>query len=1114
MDNIDEVVSDDYGFKLIDDIPVTEAIDLSNHKDGEELRLLAIHDEHRIIAVSNSNSLKFVSADNLDDVDEVNGDFAITQLYFTDSKFYMLNNKGIQTLTIEQIKQKDYQFESVEGQYTNLKPLDDENYLAYDKGTLYHNSTQVASNVTKFEWQKSSPVYITKSDQFQIMGKPIDFDDAAKSELSHSRPAELISFKDYIFIVYDSSEEQPSDDHQIRTFLLKLQNEKYTPFDIEIASPYCSACRTTTYYTATITNWVESTQINFITSSLSTEIGILNTSDLQQPVAIVPAEDSNQANYPMDEETLRDVSPVGFAISVHELKTQVKSPCVGVEGEVVGKLPKIYALLDNGNLRSWWVFNKSGILNDELSLERAVAANDSNAVTLAANGDATAGDKEATVSGKAAMQANPFQTTSNPFGSSTAGAFKSPVVATKVDNTSESAKSAFGSTGFGSNQSKGSAFGSTGFGSSSSASPGFGSAGFGSSSFSTATKDTTSPAKSTLSSGFGKFSNQQPATFGNTASGQNIFGNETKASSPFGQSSNTSSPFGKSENKPTSLFNSKEPNSSSVSKPASSPFAALGGSKKTEGIDNNRPTPFADPLDSSKEPTPAPSGSAPFGESNSSKQTDDKPTSQAKSSPFGKKEGDDLSFAFGGLNTKEKSKEPFGSSFSSFKKSDTPSPFASLKKPDATSPFSFKKPDENSPFGPLKKSDEHSPFSNLNPTKAPSGEDKEKHHNDNTEELVNENEPLANDTSSANTPDEDVSNKKETHYGSLQEIKDDEDDSSNGFEATDNNELSQDDEEDEVDDQQFVDESEKNDSSWVNISKKDAEGRVLAQTLVDLQHDGASKDVKDWELIIDEKKPVDEPANEPADEPADEPIEPVEFLVFDGFSGSLEKSDDPIANKMRTVIANTEGNLQFLAKNLSAVTGYIDAHSTPGKHWHEITEVGNLDYDKDKYKGKLHYLHEKETELNKLNSAMQQSQNELRTLDKSFSQLALLEKGSKKNLKFLKNRPLEPTKQETRERLRSKLANVQSLESRLRTSLMHIKARSSLNLSTVDKIEQILSQLNDQVLDRKITLSELEDEMKALNLEGSSKRLAVGPGAAKLELRKRLQEKNSKYITK
>lgn len=1123
MVEIEEVVSDDYGFKLIGDISISDAVNLNQHAYGEELRLLAIHDKLRIIAASNSKSLKFISADNYEKFDDVEGSFSITQLYFTDSKFYILNDNGIQTLTLDQIKQKDYHFSSVEGRYSNLKPLDDQNYLAFDNGHLYHNSTEIASYVTKFAWHKSSPIYITESDQFQIMGKPIEYDEATKDELSDSHLVELKSIKDYIFLIYDTSEEQPSDDHQIRTFLLTYENEKYTPFDIEIASPYGAAYRTTTYYTASITNWLESTQLQFITSSLSLEIGILDVAN-SPPESILPSEDSNKANYPIDDETQLDVSPIGFAISMHEVNSKVDSPCVGVEGEVVGKLPKIYAFLDNGKLRSWWVFNKSGILKDRLSLERAISekvSETTDKVDKAAT-DAKDSIKTETNAQSANTQpATPFQTANNPFGSSTAGAFRSSVSSSKTESAPESTKtafgstalgstalgsttfgavqapkSAFGSTGFDSVQASKTTFGSTGFGSSTFAasgfgSSGFGSSGFGSSSFGATPNNIANPEKLTLSSGFGKFSNQQPATFGNTTSGKNIFDNEEKTSSTFCQPSSTSSSFGKLESKSGSPFDLKQQQPltqvkpmfglASGSKPLPSPFSTLGKDTNTEGYDNTRQTPYANLMESSKESTPGPIGSTTEVEFKPSAQMADLSSLQNENSSFGQTGTDDLVSGFGGLGTNEKPSGTFGSGFAGSKRSDGASPFTLLQKPNASSPFA-----------------------NLGSTKTPTTGEKE-HLQEDTENKSDAQPNSQTDVASnENKFDEDGnSGEAETVDKASGDDTKEETDSLDEFETTENYELSQDDEEDEVDDQKFVDESERNDSSWVNISKKDATGRILAQTLVNVKHEGAVEEVKETEIIEEE----------PGEESADEPIEPVDFLVFDGFCESLKKCDDPITNKIRTIIANTEGNLQFLEKNVAAVTKYIDTHSIPGKHWHRITEVDNLQFDKDMYKGKLRYLDDKEAEIEELNFKLQESQREYRKLGKSFSQLALLEKDSNKNLKFLKNRPLEPNKQEMRDKLKAKLASVQSLESKLRTMLIPIKAKSSINLSTVDKIEQILLQLNDQVLDRKLALTELEEQMERLDLSGKSKSLTLKPSAAKLNLRKRLREMNSKRIS-
>ncbi|KAI5961309.1 NUP159 [Candida margitis] len=1124
MAEIGEVVSDDYGFKLIDDFAIADAIDLKQHKDGEELRLLAIHDEQRVIAVSNFKSLKFVSADHFEDIDTVDGDFHITQLYFTDSKFYMLNNNVIQTLTTDQIKRNEYQFASVEGKYTDLKPLNDHNYLAFDNGNLYHNSIKIASSVIKYAWHKSSPIYITESDQFQIMGKPINYDEAAKDELSELRLVELVSISEYIFLIYDSSEEQPSDDHQIRTYLLKDENEKYTPLDIEIASPYGAAYRTTTYYTASIANWLKSTQLEFITSSLSLEIGILDITN-SDPESIVPSEDSNKANYPIDDESSLDVSPVGFAISVNELNSKVDSPCAGVEGEVVGKLPRIYAFLDNGNLRSWWVFNKHGILNDDLSLENAIAEERSKVKDKAEINDEV-GNKESSETNdeadkkesaetettsqqpnpfQSAQQPNPFQTASNPFGLTAAGAFKSPVTASKSNAAPDSTKSAFGSTAFGSGktskfafgagQTSKSAFGSTGFASSASASSGLGSTGFASSGFAssgfgTTQKNTETTGNSKLTSGFGKFSNQKPATFG-SGNGESIFDNDKKSSSPFGQLSGSATPFGKTEGKSGSIFDQKQQppvqpkpmfGQDSGSKASASPFSTLNKDTKSEGFDYTRQTPYADPMESSKESTPTPFG---FNMKDKSKSLTKEGSTQSPHEPlFGKTETGDLSAAFGGLNTKEKPSEPFGSSFSGLKKTDEPSPFASLQKSNAPSPFA----NLNSTQKPAGEDEHLSKASDVHLSKAPDDQsDKEAKSQTNAssgEEVTNEEEASAD-------------------AGMVNKLSKEATGSSDEFDATENYDLSQDDEEDEVDDHKFVEDSEKYDSSWVNISKNDAKGQIIAQSLVDIEHGGACENVEAKEKAEEE----------PVEKSSDEPIEPVEFLVFDGFSASLEQSDDPIKNKMRNIIANTEGNLEFLLRNTTAVTAYIDAHSTPGKHWHEISEVDNLEINKDMYKGKLQYLHEKEDELVELNRKLQQSQYQQRVLDRSFSQLVLLEKGSNKNLKFLKNRPLEPRKQEMRDKLKTKLADVESLESKLRTLLMPIKAKNSLNSSTVEKIEEILMQLNDQVLDRKLALTELEEEMKDLDLEGGSKSLSIKPGRAKLNWRNRLRAINSKQIT-
>ena len=337
----------------------------------------------------------------------------------------------------------------------------------------------------------------------------------------------------YLFVAYDRVDAE-LDDHEVTTYLLEEHDDKYTAIDIDIAPAFSSTARSMTNYHATLSHWHENENLSLITSSLATDIGILETETLQ---IYGQSEDINRAQFPLDEETGDDCSPVGFALSLHEFSSKVVEPCPGVD-DVTGKLPRLYVLLHTGSLVSWWIFHKAGILNDTLSLQKAVE------YSIPKEMEQPLGESLA-----AEVKQEEPKKVDNPFGSTAAsafGGFSTPKTAntsiaksdsqtsqgpTLFGKTSAFGSSGFGSTGFGSSDSlkqRGtSAFGNTGFGSTSFGSSGFGSSGFG---------QTSSAAPSGFGqSGFGKLTMSASSGFAKFANSKNsIFGPNEKAESPFG----------------------------------------------------------------------------------------------------------------------------------------------------------------------------------------------------------------------------------------------------------------------------------------------------------------------------------------------------------------------------------------------------------------------------------------------------------------------------------------------------------------------------------------------------------------------------------------------------
>ncbi|KAK6459832.1 hypothetical protein DFJ63DRAFT_54033 [Scheffersomyces coipomensis] len=627
MSSIDLVSSEDLGFKLDSDGQglklFDQPIDLDSYNE-DNLNLLAVGNINKYFAASNVTSLKLGYISSLDSLKTVTDTFKITQLYFNsdESKLYVVNHSKLYYILIndyfntDKFDLKSYHGDDIIDDIKSISPSSkspDSVLIHTNSGGLYLNnkSDKIGEDIVSYTWSDDGSIfYINNNDPLNIHCKyytkqviPLDL------ELENYQPIDIRTVKSSILISYKNEEEDIT-----QTYLIDANG---TPSLIDVAPPFNSVERANEYYGLTLVKWISDSTFYFVTSSLATDISTIKL-EISETTLVEPSEDSQRAQFPIDDDTGDDTSAVGFALDVTGIDTNVLEPWNGIEA-VKGKLPRLLTLLNSGHLISWWVYDKSAITDDKADLSNALKYYQrEQSATVAAVAPATATATPAI--------SNPFGSTApasfgaaNPFGSSTAsslfakesspfGGFTAPVKEIKPISTEDDNKSAFG--GFKTNNSSlssnikpetssGSNFGSSGFGGSgfgNSGKPAFGGSGFG-------------------SSGFGGFAAKQPSAFGsteNTNTTASTFGSYSAGpsnNSPFAkfaqnESSSSSSPFAslnsqadsKKEVAKPSIFGSKS--ATTETKPLqSSPFASL--DKKVA-----EPSPFSKLNNKEAEPSP------------------------------------------------------------------------------------------------------------------------------------------------------------------------------------------------------------------------------------------------------------------------------------------------------------------------------------------------------------------------------------------------------------------------------------------------------------------------------------------------------------------------------
>ncbi|RCK57993.1 hypothetical protein Cantr_06026, partial [Candida viswanathii] len=232
---------------------------------------------------------------------------------------------------------------------------------------------------------------------------------------------------------------------------------------------------------------------------------------------------------------------------------------------------------------------------------------------------------------------------------------------------------------------------------------------------------------------------------------------------------------------------------------------------------------------------------------------------------------------------------------------------------------------------------------------------------------------------------------------------------------------------------------------------------------------------------------------------------PAEFLVYAGFTKPSERpSSNEIINQTISIIETTEGNLQIAGENGKLLSQFIDDQED------NMVSLESLELAQARVPlvERTQELKATLLQLNSLTADIQKSYGEKIKVDKLYSQLALIAENKVENTPVLKGRPLDIKDDFMRTQLRKKVAQVNSDMQKLLTMLMPWKAKNSMNPHTIDNIERIVFQINEQILDRTEDVDKLVSQLDKLEIY-HKKDVKVTSNSSKLKLRKKLKQTKS-----
>jgi nucleoporin NUP159 len=1087
---LQETSSEDLGFKLS---TKPEGIRIFNDTidflegDKNDLNLLSIGNLTGYFACSNMSSIVLDKLSLLETGDVAEGHEIrrienltnVSQLTFNcdESELYVVIDGNLKVINMGQYVTSEVgseiikEIENIEEKYIQGVKVIHPSPGSPDSVALINNLDELIlidsgvakalqSGVSSFCWAKngetiyygtSSSADVTAvSANGEVLFKILNSAVSDPSEVSLVSIVELESNSKW-FAVYDRGEGEP-EDHEYQIYIIeKADDHTYEFYESDIAPPFGSVTRFGTYYLLSLSNWSSGQALVFVTSSLATEVSTLFINAEGRIESVTQLNDSDRAQFPINDDTGDDASPIGLGLDLTCLESVITEPCSGID-EAKGTLPKLWCLTHEGTLISWWIFDVHGLKNGKVNLQRALdylkqekvgstkpsdkkEENSINTKLLNSNASATSSSENPgqsinqplsnTPNDKTGFGASAFGTSK--IGSSSSGAafgstgFGSTGFGSSSSGSGTGTSTGFGSTGFGSFSKPSESFGSTGFGGSKKSSEsGFGSSGFGSSGF-----DTT---------GFGSNTSESmdDNKFGNTG-----FGSSTASSNNF----KSAGGFGKYSNNNTSSQNQ------------SSPFSSLGNKESPFAGASRDESPFAkfgkeaQPATENKTESPF----AKFGKDTSSENKTESPFAK-----FGKEAQP---------TTENKTETPFAK-FG--KKSDTT--FNIIQSSDSSNQ-SVTSNEETSSETPVEGEAKPESLDLLSPLKNEINENKDKvaSHVGNNEEK----------------------------QGSL-------------FKSLQRNAMGADKQSDSETSSPESSESESSDESDDIAASKPKENVSNLLESMDIKsnnepsksgnlHESTTRIDRTENSGISPSSGAKKQDEVDSNQQALTPPSPLEFLTFEGIQGPVKGESNIVSKKIVDVYNETCGYLIIMENNVQRLAKFIDDHNTTVDRpdhkrsldtpdlWRlaSSTDLNSIiGQVKPALSSILKSSHDLDSSLTNLTAKVEESQVQRVKIDKLLSQLSLFNKES--NSLVLTKRPLDFHNESLQTSLRQKLRRVKDLENELISKMMPFKARSRTDENILKNLEKVIFQMNESAYDHLKEINSLSVELCDLKLHNES----------------------------
>ena len=1139
---LQETSSEDLGFKLS---TKPEGIRIFNDTidflegDKNDLNLLSIGNLTGYFACSNMSSIVLDKLSLLETGDVAEGHEIrrienltnVSQLTFNcdESELYVVIDGNLKVINMGQYVTSEVgseiikEIENIEEKYIQGVKVIHPSPGSPDSVALINNLDELIlidsgvakalqSGVSSFCWAKngetiyygtSSSADVTAvSANGEVLFKILNSAVSDPSEVSLVSIVELESNSKW-FAVYDRGEGEP-EDHEYQIYIIeKADDHTYEFYESDIAPPFGSVTRFGTYYLLSLSNWSSGQALVFVTSSLATEVSTLFINAEGRIESVTQLNDSDRAQFPINDDTGDDASPIGLGLDLTCLESVITEPCSGID-EAKGTLPKLWCLTHEGTLISWWIFDVHGLKNGKVNLQRALdylkqekvgstkpsdkkEENSINTKLLNSNASATSSIENPgqsinqplsnTPNDKTGFGASAFGTSK--IGSSSSGAafgstgFGSTGFGSSSSGSGTGTSTGFGSTGFGSFSKPSESFGSTGFGGSKKSSEsGFGSSGFGSSGF-----DTTGLGSNTSES-------MDDNKFGNTG-----FGSSTASSNNF----KSAGGFGKYSNNNTSSQNQ------------SSPFSSLGNKESPFAGASRDESPFAK---FGKEAQPATENKT---ESPFAKFGKDTSSENKTESPFAK---------FEEASSENKTESPFakfGKEAQPTTENKTESPFAKFSK-DTSS--------ENNTESPFAKFGKEAQPTTENKTETPFAKFGKK--SDTTFNIIQSSDSsnqsvTSNEETSSETPVEgeakpesldllsplknEINENKDkvaSHVGNNEEKQ------GSLFKSLQRNAMGADKQSDSETSSPESSESESSDESDDIAASKPKENVSNLLESMDIKsnnepsksgnlHESTTRIDRTENSGISPSSGAKKQDEVDSNQQALTPPSPLEFLTFEGIQGPVKGESNIVSKKIVDVYNETCGYLIIMENNVQRLAKFIDDHNTTVDRpdhkrsldtpdlWRlaSSTDLNSIiGQVKPALSSILKSSHDLDSSLTNLTAKVEESQVQRVKIDKLLSQLSLFNKES--NSLVLTKRPLDFHNESLQTSLRQKLRRVKDLENELISKMMPFKARSRTDENILKNLEKVIFQMNESAYDHLKEINSLSVELCDLKLHNES----------------------------